>query len=414
MAKIPDFSFKNKYDFRTDVLDIVITGKSSLDSPVPFQFQNLDEADAFIKSYGYDLENPIEKGEVLGNYHEALNFIRKNFLQPDNPTGLKLDIPRKILELSDIRDLFLMMNLLHPSQNSDAGSKNLGNWACSILKIMHTIAHIDKDLRAPYFTDIQKQIFDRFYKLIHRDSEGKLFLGEKNDDPMRIDLVAFETKPKKSRDSIILKLLHKPENVAEDIFDRVGIRFITPTALGALQVVKYLKDKMVIMPPNIKPSRSRNTLIQLENFRTQLGDLLARAERKEVTEQELLSQLEVAAHPPSANPDNPHSSEFYRAIQFTCRQLIKLRNPLYDDLKELKNLTRTKPRDEEIIRVTEKLELRHIQREIRFFYPYEVQLMDEKSAEENERGRSAHSQYKRAQVITAMNRVMGNFVDAAR
>src|SRR5919108_575751 len=68
-------------------------------------------------------------------------------------------------------------------------------------------------------------------------------LGDREDDPTRVDLVLFDTKPKKSRNSTLLKLLHKPENVAEDIFDRVGIRFIVQTPLSALQVVKYLKDK---------------------------------------------------------------------------------------------------------------------------------------------------------------------------
>jgi hypothetical protein len=40
--------------------------------------------------------------------------------------------------------------------------------------------------------------------------------------------------------------------------------------------------------------------------------------------------------------------------------------------------------------------------------------MDEASAEENERGRSAHSEYKKAQVQTALRRVMGALVDVAR
>src|SRR6185503_311488 len=106
--------------------------------------------------------------------------------------------------------------------------------------IMHTIAHIDKDLRTQHFADIQKQIFDRFYKFIFRDEHGQLFLGENSSDPLRVPLVAFETKPKKARDSIILKLLHKPENVAEDIFDRVGMRYVTKTRLGSLQVIKFL------------------------------------------------------------------------------------------------------------------------------------------------------------------------------
>jgi uncharacterized protein (TIGR04562 family) len=421
----PSLLVKNKYDFRTDVLDIIISGKSTIDSPTAFQIANLEEADSFIRSYGYDIENPIEKAEVLGNFHEAINFIRKHFLQPDNPNGVRLEIPRRVLELTDIRELFLMVSMQCPGQTADAAGQVLRNWACSILKIMHTIAHIDKDLRSSYFPDIQKQIFDRFYKLIYRDPEGELFLGENGNDPLKVHLIAFETKPKKSRESIVLKLLHKPENVAEDIFDRVGIRFVTPNIVGALRVVKYLKDKMVVMPPNIKPSRSRNTLLQIDSFKAQLGDLLARAERQEITEAQLISKLEQAARPSIVNPENPHSSSSYRAIQFTCRQLIQLKNPLYDHLKELKSLSKAKPAsgttaslpislEDEFQKIMGKIDLKHLQREIRFFYPFEVQVVDQRSAEQNEKGQSAHSEYKRAQILTALNRVMGSLVDAGR
>jgi uncharacterized protein (TIGR04562 family) len=403
---------RNKYDFRWEVLDVIISGRSSIDSLQGFQIQSMDEADRFIQSYGYDLEDPIERAEVMGNFHEALNFVRKHFLQPENPDGIKLELPRKIVELGDIRELFLMASLTHAGQSNDSQGQTLRNWACSLLKVMHTISHIDKDLRASYFSDIQQQIFDRFYKLIHRTADGQLYLGENESDPLRVDLVAFETKPKKSRDSTILKLLHKPENVAEDIFDRVGIRFVTVTRLGALRVVKYLKDKMVVMPPNIKPSRSRNTLVDIDVFRAQLGDSLARAERGEITEDQLLTELRAACVPPMVNPDNPHSSEFYRAIQFTSRQLIKLKNPLYEDIRELKTLVKQKGAQEDIAKTIDRVDLKYLQREIRFFYPFEVQVVDVKSGEENEKGRSAHSEYKKAQVQTALKRVMGTFVEA--
>lgn len=408
-------SLRNKYGFHWDVLDVIIAGRSSIDSPTGFQIRAQEEAGRFLDSYGYSIEDPIENAELLGNYHEALNFIRKHFLQPDNPAGLKLEVPRKILELTDLRDLFLMASHHYPNQSSDSQGAALRNWACSLLKVMHTIAHIDKDLRSPHFPDIQQQIFDRFYKVIHRDGDGNLYLGENDQDPFRVDLVAFETKPKKSRDSTILKLLHKPENVAEDIFDRVGIRFITRTRLDALRVVKYLKDNMIVMPPNIKPSRSRNTLIELDYFREQLGTLISRAEKSEVSEEQLREELEAAARAPMVNPDNPHSSEFYRAIQFTCRQLIKLKNPLFEEIRSIKTISKTKtPENEDLAKAIEKIDLKYLQREIRFFYPFEVQVVDAVSAEENEKGRSAHSEYKRAQVQTALRRVMGNFGDAAR
>jgi uncharacterized protein (TIGR04562 family) len=409
-----------KYDFTFEVLDVIISGRSSIDSPNGFQIENRNDVSRFIHSYGYDLEDPIQKAEIFGNFHEAMNFVRKNFLQPDNADGLRIEIPRKILEITDASDLLLMASSQFPGQGTETSGLVLRSWACSLLKIMHTIAHIDKDLRTQHFADIQKQIFDRFYKYIFRDENGQLFLGESSSDPLKIELVAFETKPKKARDSIILKLLHKPENVAEDIFDRVGIRFITKSRLGALRVVKYLKDKMIIMPPNIKPSRSRNSLVDLEFFRSEMQELLMKASKGELDEATLVHALEEAAQPPRVNPDNPHSSEFYRSIQFTGRQLIKLTNPLYDELKELKSITRkmSEGTDSEkllkIEKLSENIDLKNLQREVRFFYPFEVQVVDEKSNDENEKGRSAHSEYKRAQVQTALKRVMGSLVDAAR
>ncbi len=121
--------------------------------------------------------------------------------------------------------------------------------------------------------------------------------------------------------------------------------------------------------------------------------------------------LHAACTPPIVNPDNPHSSEFYRAIQFTSRQLIKLKNPLYEDVRELKALVRHKGAPEDLAKTIDRIDLKYLQREIRFFYPFEVQLVDVKSAEENEKGRSAHSEYKKAQIQTALKRVMGSFIE---
>lgn len=405
---------RTKYHFRWDTLDVIIAGKSSIDSGTGFNIRTADEAERFLVSYGYDPQDPIENAELLGNFREALNFIRKYFLQPENADGLRLEVPRKLLELSDVRDLFLMANLHYPGQMADGQGQSLRDWSCAVLKVMHTIAHLDKDLRSPYFSDIQKQIFDRFYRVVHRDSNKRLYIGGEESDPCRIDLVAFETKPKKSRESTLLKLLHKSENVAEELFDRVGLRFVTETRLDALRVVKYLKDNMIIMAPNIKPSRSRNTLVELDSFKDVLLEYLPSAEEGRMSEAELIAHLENGARVPEVNPDNPHSSEFYRAIQFTCRQLIKLKNPLYSHLREVKQSVKTLGAPEEVIKGLEQIDLKYVQREVRFFYPFEVQVMDRVSAEENEKGRSAHSEYKRQQVQTALKRVMGALIHGGR
>ncbi len=414
MSTPNSMNLRRQYDFRWDVLDIIIGGKSSIDSHEGFQVTTYEDADRFLMSYGFDISNPIEAAECIGHFHEALNFIRRYFLAPENPDGLILEIPRKILELTNIQDLFLYASFAAPGQQRDTYGIFLKNWSCSILKIMHTITHIDQDLRVGYFAEIQKQILDRFYRLIQRDEHGALYFGQGPDDPGKIPLIEFQTKPKKSRDSTLLKLLHKPENVADDIFDRVGIRFVTTKAIDALRMVDYLKEQMVVMPPNIKPSRSRNTLIDLESFRTALTEAVRALDSGEMTEEMFQKVVEDAARPPVVAPDNPHSSEFYRSIQFTCRQLIKLRNPLYADLKELKAVARKDTSGEDVPKMVDKLDLKNLQRDIRFFYPYEVQVVDIHSHEQNEQGRSSHSDYKKAQLQTAMRRVMGALADATR
>lgn len=459
-------TLRKKYDFRWEVLDVIVGGRSLIDSDLGltgFPMRTIDDSDRFMRSYGYNLDDPIEYAEAQGNFHEAINFVRKHFLQPENPDGIKTEIPRKILELADVRELLLMASLSYPGQMEDTEGKLLRDWACCLLKIIHTIAHMDKDIRSTYFTDIQKQILDRFYKVVHRDPDGKLYLGETPDDRFRVELVAFETKPKKSRESVLLKLLHKPENVAEDIFDRVGIRFVTHTMIDALRVVKYLKDAMILVPANVKPSRSRNTLVDLDRLRRGLGGLLAKADRGEINEDGLRMELESIARPrddtppvaavnaPNSTPadgagsedsspegdepdlqdapayvaaadggtevtttDNPHSSKYYRAIQFTSRQLIKLRNPLYEELKALKALSKTTVLPEEVASRINRVNLKYIQREVRFFYPFEIQVVDKAAHEENEKGRSAHSEYKKAQIQSALKRVMGPVADGIR
>lgn len=409
--------FLKRYEFDWEVMGVIIGGQSAIDGADRLLIRTAEDSLRFMECYGYNIENPIEKAELFGNFQESLSFIRRYFLQPANPEGLKLDVPRKIAELTDIGQLLTLANA---PAGSSSGQVLTALWACSILKIMHTITHIDKDLRSSYFTDIQKQIFDRFYKFIYSDEHGQVYLGKDTRDPERVDLVLFESKPKKARDSVILKLLHKPENVAEDIFDRVGIRFVTRNKFDALRVIKFLKDRYVIMPANIKPSRSRNTLIDTRNFENQLKRLLREVEEGRLTPSDLNARLADACEPKSSNsgddPSNPHSSKDYRGLQFTGRQLIKIQNPLYDDLKAIKGAQKGVGVPDEIGKLIERMDLRNLQKEIRFFYPFEVQLFDDESYKESLAGRSSHHNYKKGQIQTAMRRVLGElmrFADAS-
>lgn len=390
-----------KWKIGESVLRVLIGGRSFLDSKEGFKgtFRNVHSAENYLGAYGFNLHDPIENAELQGSLQEAIRFIRTYFLKPGNPDGLGLEIPKKIIETKSIPELLLFA--------SSETQPELRLWSCAILRVIHTLSHVDRDIRTHYFTDIQTQILDRFYRQLHRDEEGGLYLGRTLDDPYRVDLVRFDVKPKKARDSILMKLLHKPESVAEELFDRVGVRFVTRTRTDAIRVIQYLEHANVVVSANIKPSRSRNTLVDVEGFDRILRESVPDLKAGEISEAELRSRLEACPHPEPNSVENPFSSEHYRAIQFTCRQLIKIRNPLSDHIRELKSAARGKTLDPDLASAIEKVDQKYIQRVARFFYPFEIQVMDEESHLENEKGRSAHGEYKKAQQRAALLRVMG-------
>ena len=392
---------EQKWRIGERVLDVLISGTSFLDSKEGFlgSFNRVEDADQFLEAYGFDLHDPIEKAELHGTLQEALLFIRTYFLKPQAPSGLSLEIPKKFFEISDIRELLVLSG---SNQNRD-----MRLWACAILKVIHTITHIDRDMRTHYFSDIQMQILDRYYRYLHRDEHGVLFIGRTADDPLRVNLVEFQVKPKKARDSTLMKLLYKPGSVAEELFDRVGVRLVTKTRVDAIRAIQFLEHMSVVVPANIKPSRSRNTLMQIDQFKEILNRESKKVYLSEIPETELEALLEAIPHGNTSPGENPFSSEHYRAIQFTCRQLIKIKNPLSENIRKLKSVTRGMGLGPEIMSVIERVDQKYIQRVTRFFYPYEVQVLDELSYLENEKGRSAHAQYKKAQQNAAILRVMG-------
>lgn len=400
-----------------DVLDVMLGGKSAIDTRGGvLPTKTTEAATRFIEAYGYNLEDPIQAAELLGTYHEAIRFIQKYFLKPMNPEGLTLTVPPPFFEITDIRQLFIY------STDKQVEHSVRTHWACSIIRVMHTIVHIDKDLREDYFPTIQKQVFDRFYKEVHNVG-GAIFLGNpKSINP--IELKYFQTKPRKERDSKILKLLHKAENVAEDVYDQIGVRFVAKTRMDCLRVLKFLRDHNIVIPANLKPSRTRNSLVdpflyrrvwREARFEVQRGELASTADIDVFVERKLLEALDdkVDRAGKRESVRNLFSADSYTAIQFTGRQLIKYRNPVYEDVKRLK-VKLKETADPEIRKAVDRLDISSLAKEQLFFFPFEVQIMDARGYEESMSGSASHNAYKAAQVQMAAIRVMGTLAKSSR
>jgi uncharacterized protein (TIGR04562 family) len=402
-------SYLGEYLFNWETFDVVCSGQSSLDAKTYLtELYDKEQVANFLYGYGFNINDPVESAELFGIFQEALQFIKRYFLIEGNPEGLDLKIPNYLYSITNISELFLAAT----GNSSFKLSTEEALWAGVILKIMHTVLHTDKDLRYRYFSTIQQQIFDRFYKFIHRDEENRLFL--KNETGTTIPLYDFQTKAKKTRDSIIIKLLHKQENVAEELFDRIGVRIITYNKLDALRVIKFLHQNYVIMINNIKPSRSQNTLVDLALFRKRVYTLYKEAIKNNHSEenfyQRLNSLIDDSSTVSQASDRNLHTSDEYRAIHFTGRQLIKYRNPFMASFNEVRKLA-LKDKENPLSQSLLNLDTSPISRDVRFFYPFEVQITDYESHLKNTQGEASHNDYKKSQLRSAMKRIFKPLLD---
>jgi uncharacterized protein (TIGR04562 family) len=226
-----------------------------------------------------------------------------------------------------------------------------------------------------------------------------------------IPLHTCEFKKIKSKHSMAMKLLHKLENVSSNIFDRIGVRIVTHDRLDALMVVRYLRIHNVFMFANVMPSRSRNTLLDLDWVRREIEHIEDEFNRGVISRKEIIETLrqELISHPYPAPPQpsyNPYSSAKYHAIQFTCRQMIRVKHPQILDLaNSLHTQTSGHPQLEELSAKLLQQISSHC--DINFFFPFEIQILDLESFQLSREGMAAHSDYKRRQRDAVKRRVLG-------
>jgi uncharacterized protein (TIGR04562 family) len=359
-----------------ETLDALLGGVSSIDLNEGLNLRSREEAEAFIRHYGFDVSLVDDREELATYYREAVRFIEAHLLQPaeewlaqGEPASPRLTVPPHVVASGDVTDLLLL------ASNGQRAPDCF--WACAVLKVMHTLAHIH---HAPFYKSFdqgREQILARLSAILHAEPEtGGFILGEPSKG-VSLRLYGFETKSRKSLESTLVKLLCKKGNVAEQVDDLIGIRLITETPAEAILVVELLRRLKIIVYPNLIPNRTRNTLIDLDAFR-RLYDTLDIAH---CSWEEALSKVRALQDlsPPedrTFNEHNPSSSRQYRSLHLTCRQLVRV----------------TFPRSEVVHR---------------FFFPYEIQIMDRANYLESRNGNSSHVQYKRRQLAVARRRVLG-------
>ncbi len=342
-----------------DALRTLVGGQSALDNP-RLNLVSAEDAGAFLRAYGFDVADPEQRRELHEIRRVALDFLEAELLPPD------LHVLPEVRRMQDVRTLLVW------ASHTDRSARQ--RWACTLLRVMHTCAHAQSFTDEAFGDRVRAAVEARLAPHLHQEG-GMTRLGR---GERAVDLVRVEFREPKSFRSVMVKLLSAAENVATEVYDRQGLRFVTRGRLDAFLVVHYLRVHHIVMLANVMPSRCRNSLLDPDWYDAQM-DRLGEA-TDSLTRDELIGWLRTLAdrHTPetSANDHNRFSGSAYRSIQFTCREMLRLTGG--DGLPSG-----------------------------RFFFPYEVQILDAASDDAARSGEASHTAYRARQLDAARRRVLG-------
>jgi uncharacterized protein (TIGR04562 family) len=371
----------HRYQFSETVLRSVVGGKSALDIP-HLSIRSPEEAAAFIKGYGFDHSLELDVKKLWYFHRRALVFLEEKLGYGATEIPEVLRDPK---QLGDIRQLLLLASSTNPPE------KELQRWSCAILRVMHVFVHSENDLFSTFSEEIQKQILSPFQACIyHEGSSGTTFLKRsedaQSDQPSeQIALLGFEVKPFKTSTSTVIKLLAKPDALAMSVYDKLGVRFITKSMFDAFQVVRFLAEENLISFPHIMPDQSSNNIYPVELF-SEVAKIIHQRINKagEKLSDDQVDDIFLHEFDKKQNEfsllrkENFFSGQDYKFIKFICRKLIRIQMP---DNKG----------------------------SFSFFFPFEVQIMDQENHKKILHGPAEHQAYKERQRQAARVRVLPDY-----
>jgi len=350
------------FSFDPDVLQSVAGGRSALEMR-RLHILNLEAANSFLKSYGFDIHHDSDVRKLWHHHRRAIVLMTEKL-------GFKeSEIPTEVRDPKILEDLRLL--LLYASRETH---DPLQKWSCAILRCMHVFVHAESDLFSFFSEEIQKQILSPFEKTISHVGEGIALKGHVRTDDV-IELTNFQVKPFKTSSSTVIKLLARPDALAMRIYDKIGVRFVTKSLFGSFQVIRFLVRENLISFPHIMPDQSSNNLYPVELF-LKVCDDLDKIDLRDDDEIEsyFKSKLVKSGAANLFRKINEQSATDFRFIKFISRKLIKIQP---QGSKE----------------------------EFSFFYPFEVQVMDLKSFGKAMSGPTEHQAYKDRQRVAARTRL---------
>ncbi len=312
---------------------LVLSGGSVIDWQ-RLAFRTMDDVDRFLGLLLLDMGDPDDRARLRYVFNEAVSYLEEH---------MHLRFPPQVRNPDDVRKVFLWASQF-------GGFRRTQILSCVILKLMHVIHHMEAaDLK--FKTPISEE---RFFEL----AQARILEQARAMQEEGLPVVSFYGS-RKSRSSIITKLIAKKENLATTIFDKLRFRIVVETHADLVPTLAWITRHMI--PFNyVIPGQSHNNLLDPAELDAWLEEADAAAAQALVDAPEL-----------HGTGKNEFSGATYRMINFIADYPVKVPGASSGALS---------------------FELGKV-----VFVMVEFQLLDEETARLNEAGENAHARYKARQ-----------------
>jgi uncharacterized protein (TIGR04552 family) len=315
-------------------------------------FVDRDEVDRFLRVNELDPRDDDDMRRLAELREMAVEYLERH---------LGFQIPDEVAHGVPPRDLLLVA--------SQKGKRR--TYACVVLKVMHVMHHLaGRELltKLPVSAD---QIFHLVEEKVLRTVEELKTVG--------CPIVEFEWS-RKHADSLITKLLAKKESIAADVYDKLRFRMITHTEEQLVFAMRELTQRLI--PFNyVIPGQSVNDIIRIRETLDRSPAL-----RRFLPE---ITDLAAVAADKRPSPQNEFSGPGYRVINFVADLPVRMD----------KFLCRTP--DDPLFSENGTI----------VFVLTEFQIIDARTAENNESGENSHEKYKERQMTRVKQRLMHGMKD---
>lgn len=328
-----------------EAMRLMLSGGSVIDW-LGLAFTHMDEVDRFLATHLLDMNQPEDRERLRYVFNEALAYLEEH---------LGYSFPKRLREPDDVRQLFLY------ASKSD-GFRRTQILSCIILKLMHVIQHLEAASLRHCSAVSEQTLLDLAHERVHSAAERMQDEG--------LPVVAFYGS-KKSRSSVITKLISKKENIAATIFDKLRFRIVVNEFEDIFGTMAWLVRNVVPFNYAI-PGQSHNNLLDPQVL-SQLpkGDL-----------QNLLVDDPVQ----QTSSKNEFSGSTYRAINFITDFPVRL--------------------PDAVPHMGFSFEQGRV-----VYVMIEFQVLDEVTAKNNEIGENAHFLYKKRQHEVVAKRLKRGLLD---